>query len=102
MTTAKSLDDVTGEIVDAAYKLHTGLGPGLLESVYETVLARDLRGAACRSSGRSPLRSTTMICISMTDSVLICSSSPAWSSKSSPSRGCCLFTRNRCSPICAF
>ena len=43
MTTAKSLDDVTGEIVDAAYKLHTGLGPGLLESVYETVLARDLQ-----------------------------------------------------------
>ena len=43
MTTAESLDDVTGEIVDAAYKLHTGLGPGLLESVYETVLARDLQ-----------------------------------------------------------
>jgi iron complex transport system substrate-binding protein len=36
------LDDITGAIVDAAYKLHTGLGPGLLESVYEAVLARDL------------------------------------------------------------
>jgi len=36
------LDRITGEIVDAAYKLHTALGPGLLESVYETVLARDL------------------------------------------------------------
>jgi hypothetical protein len=35
----KALDDITGEIVDAAYKLHTGLGPGLLESVYEVVLA---------------------------------------------------------------
>ena len=43
MTTAKLLDDVTGEIVDTAYKLHTGLGPGLLESVYETVLACDLQ-----------------------------------------------------------
>jgi iron complex transport system substrate-binding protein len=42
METRKSLDDVTGEIVDAALRLHTGLGPGLLESVYETVLARDL------------------------------------------------------------
>lgn len=42
------LDSVTGEIVDAAYKLHTALGPGLLESVYEIVLARDLerRGLA--------------------------------------------------------
>lgn len=35
-------DGITREIVDAAYKLHVGLGPGLLESVYETVLARDL------------------------------------------------------------
>ena len=42
METNKTLDDVTGEIVDAALKLHTGLGPGLLESVYEAVLARDL------------------------------------------------------------
>jgi iron complex transport system substrate-binding protein len=38
----KPLDDVTGAIVDAAYHLHIGLGPGLLESVYEVVLARDL------------------------------------------------------------
>jgi len=40
--TPREIDDITGEIVDAAFKLHTGLGPGLLESVYETVLARDL------------------------------------------------------------
>jgi len=37
------LDDITGAIVDAAYKLHVGLGHGLLESVYEAVLARDLQ-----------------------------------------------------------
>ena len=36
------IDDITGEIVDAAYKLHTRLGPGLLESVYEVVLAKEL------------------------------------------------------------
>jgi iron complex transport system substrate-binding protein len=42
METSKALDDVTGEVVDAAIKLHTGIGPGLLESVYEAVLARDL------------------------------------------------------------
>ncbi|HEY4113096.1 MAG TPA: GxxExxY protein [Rhizomicrobium sp.] len=36
------LDEITGAAVDAAVKLHTRLGPGLLESVYETVLARDL------------------------------------------------------------
>ncbi len=46
--TGKSLDDITGAIVDAAYKLHTGLGPGLLESVYEAVLARDLERRGLR------------------------------------------------------
>ena len=38
----KKFDDITGEIVDAAIKLHRGLGPGLLESVYEQILAREL------------------------------------------------------------
>ncbi len=37
------LDDITGAIVDAAVRLHKKMGPGLLESVYEVVLARDLR-----------------------------------------------------------
>ena len=36
------LDEITGAVVDSAYKLHVRLGPGLLESVYEAVLARDL------------------------------------------------------------
>jgi GxxExxY protein len=31
------------EIVDSAFKIHTTLGPGLLESVYEVVLAHELR-----------------------------------------------------------
>ena len=39
----RPLDEVTGAIVDAAYRLHSSLGPGLLESVYETVLTRDLQ-----------------------------------------------------------
>ena len=43
MDSGRPLDDVTGEIVDAAFKLHTALGPGLLESVYEAVLCRDLQ-----------------------------------------------------------
>lgn len=36
------LDDVTGAIVNEALRLHRELGPGLLESVYEAVLARML------------------------------------------------------------
>ena len=38
-----NLNDVTGQIVDAAMKVHTALGPGLLESAYETCLAYELR-----------------------------------------------------------
>jgi GxxExxY protein len=37
------LDLVSGQIVDAAYGVHTAIGPGLLESVYLTVLERELR-----------------------------------------------------------
>ena len=42
MTFMKPIDDVTAEIVDAAYRIHVAMGPGLLESVYEIVLARAL------------------------------------------------------------
>ena len=45
---AREIDDITGIIVDAAYRIHTGLGPGLLESVYEAVLARDLERRGLR------------------------------------------------------
>jgi GxxExxY protein len=38
----EDIDRVSGAIVDAAVKLHKRLGPGLLESVYETLLAREL------------------------------------------------------------
>ncbi len=36
------IDDITGQIVEEALKLHSRLGPGLLESVYEVILARQL------------------------------------------------------------
>lgn len=35
-------NEIAKVIVDAAFKIHTTLGPGLLESVYEVVLAREL------------------------------------------------------------
>lgn len=44
MMTAGNLteNEIAKVIVDAAYKIHTTLGPGLLESVYEQVLAHEL------------------------------------------------------------
>ena len=35
-------NEISGDIVDAAVKLHQRLGPGLLESVYEMILAAEL------------------------------------------------------------
>lgn len=36
------IDDITAEIIDAAIKLHVRVGPGLLESVYQVLLANQL------------------------------------------------------------
>ena len=38
-------DELTGRILGVAFRVHTGLGPGLLESVYEVALAHELRKA---------------------------------------------------------
>ena len=35
-------NEIAKLVVDAAVKIHSKLGPGLLESVYETVLAKEL------------------------------------------------------------
>ena len=34
---------MAAEVVDSAFKVHSALGPGLLESVYEICLAHELR-----------------------------------------------------------
>lgn len=35
----RSIDEVSGEVLDVALRLHRDLGPGLLEGVYEALLA---------------------------------------------------------------
>jgi iron complex transport system substrate-binding protein len=50
------LDDITGAIVDAAIKIHMELGPGLLESVYEVVLARALERRGFQVERQKPVR----------------------------------------------
>ncbi len=37
-------NDIAKIIVDAAFKVHKDLGPGLFESVYETVMAHEIKG----------------------------------------------------------
>ena len=35
----RDIDEITGDVINVAMRVHRDLGPGLLESVYETVLA---------------------------------------------------------------
>ena len=43
-----SENEVAKQVVDAAFKVHQALGPGLLESVYEIVLAYELERRGLR------------------------------------------------------
>jgi GxxExxY protein len=48
-------NEVAKVIVDCAYRVHTTLGPGLLESVYETVLAYELGKRGLQVERQKPL-----------------------------------------------
>ena len=48
-------NQIAKEVVDAAVKVHTRLGPGLLESVYEAVLARELERRGLRVERQVPI-----------------------------------------------
>lgn len=51
------LNNISGAILDSAIEVHRHLGPGLLESVYETCLIRELRnrGFDCKSQVSLPV-----------------------------------------------
>ncbi len=42
-------------VIDACFKVHTRLGPGLLESIYETVLAYELEKSGLRALRQQPI-----------------------------------------------
>jgi GxxExxY protein len=48
-------DTLAKEVVDAAYRVHVDLGPGLLESAYETVLARRLQRRGLSVERQKPI-----------------------------------------------
>ncbi|MGE0405580.1 MAG: GxxExxY protein [Candidatus Korobacteraceae bacterium] len=47
--------EVSKIVIDAALKVHTVLGPGLLESTYETCLAQELTTRGCRVERQLPV-----------------------------------------------
>lgn len=52
-----SENEIARIVVDACVRVHSGLGPGLLESVYEAVLCRELesRGLRVRRQAAIPI-----------------------------------------------
>jgi GxxExxY protein len=71
--TSVEVEAVATQIVDAAYKVHMHLGPGLLESVYETCLAYELmkRGLKVERQLVVPLDSGLRIDLLIEDCVII-------------------------------
>jgi len=49
------INDITHEILDSAFKVHSVLGPGLLESAYSTCLVYELRKKGLSVETEKPL-----------------------------------------------
>lgn len=49
-------NEISRQIVDAAFHIHTRLGPGLLESVYEVLMAHELRKRGLQVERQVPVR----------------------------------------------
>jgi GxxExxY protein len=51
----RDLNLISGTVVDAAYHIHSALGPELLESVYEVILARELARRGLQVERQKPV-----------------------------------------------
>src|SRR5436190_8249994 len=49
-------NEVAKQVVDVAYKIYTGFGPGLLESVYETIMAYELQKRGLQVIRQQPIQ----------------------------------------------
>ena len=50
-----ALDEIASKVVDAAFKVHSKLGPGLLENAYEACLAYEITQKGLRIEQQKPL-----------------------------------------------
>ena len=51
-------DEIGRQIADVAVRIHRGMGPGLLETVYEVILASELRRSGLRVERQVPISVT--------------------------------------------
>lgn len=76
----------TGQIIEAAIKIHRKLGPGLLESAYEACLAYELEQAGLLVQRQ---KAVPLVYNTVNSNVVfapICSSTVKWSLRSSAKR----------------
>ena len=50
-----NINEVSGMIIDCSIRIHRALGPGLLESVYQRILAYELRKAGLQVETEVPI-----------------------------------------------
>src|ERR1700722_12634960 len=55
MAKPRTENEIAREVVDACYEIHTTLGPGLLQSVYERVLPHELRSRGLVIQNQVPI-----------------------------------------------
>ena len=51
----RSIDDISGEVIGVAMNIHRDLGPGMFETVYETVLAGKLASMGYKVDRQLPV-----------------------------------------------
>jgi GxxExxY protein len=51
-------NEISAIVVDVCYKIHVKLGPGLLESVYESILYHELTKRGCVSGNTETIAGT--------------------------------------------
>jgi iron complex transport system substrate-binding protein len=51
----RDIDEVSGDVLDVSFRIHRDLGPGLLESVYEVVLAAKLQQMGYAVARQEPI-----------------------------------------------
>lgn len=52
---ARELNDISRTVIDSAFSVHSNLGPGLLESIYEKCFAYELHSRGLRVESQVPV-----------------------------------------------
>ncbi len=52
----EKIEQIASDVVDASVKLHMKLGPGLLESVYEVILCKELQKRGHKVERQKPIK----------------------------------------------